>query len=169
MSERPENLPALDLGRVNEIEGLLRHQSSVHFSSARAHESMWMLHAFAETALKAAQSDDRCAWCGDRIDDDDDGWRSAEDFGGTGTGGLSEALWCEGGPDHRHSPDPPRPPRDEATVKAEALQEAAADWDRADQDGSIGDFADKHYRAGQNLPSLWLHHRADALLNGSNS
>lgn len=48
-------------------------------------------------------------------------------------------------------------------VKAETLQEAAAAWDQADADGSIGDFADVHYRAGQNLPSLWLHHRADAL------
>lgn len=51
MSERPKDLPPLDLERVNEIRDLLRYQSSVHFSSDRAHQSMWMLHAFAEAAL----------------------------------------------------------------------------------------------------------------------
>jgi transposase-like protein len=51
--------------------------------------------------------------------------------------------------------------RDEAEVKAEALREAAEAWDQADRDGSIGAFADKHYSAGHNLPSLWLHHRAE--------
>lgn len=52
------------------------------------------------------------------------------------------------------------------TAAAEALQAAATAWDQADEDGSIGEFANEHYRAGQNLPSLWLHHRAAELASG---
>jgi hypothetical protein len=47
MSDRPENLPTLDQVRLREIRDLLRHESSIKFYSARAHESMWMLYAAA--------------------------------------------------------------------------------------------------------------------------
>lgn len=48
MSDRPKDLPPLDANRINEIRDLLTYESSISFQSARAHESMWMLHNFAE-------------------------------------------------------------------------------------------------------------------------
>lgn len=48
----------------------------------------------------------RCVYCLVEISDyDDDGpWSAQGDFGGTGTGALSERHWCEESPDHEHAP-----------------------------------------------------------------
>lgn len=45
-----------------------------------------------------------CAYCEGGIEqrDDDFDWWSTGDFGGTGTGALTEALYCLDSPDHRH-------------------------------------------------------------------
>lgn len=48
MSDRPKDLPPLDANRIAEIRNLLTYESSISFQSARAHESMWMLHDYAE-------------------------------------------------------------------------------------------------------------------------
>lgn len=63
----------------------------------------------------------RCAHCGDPIDqfDDDSHWTSLGEFGGTGTGALSERVWCVEAANHEHSPDAERPLLDRgALVKA---------------------------------------------------
>jgi dATP/dGTP diphosphohydrolase len=47
-----------------------------------------------------------CQYCGDGITDYGDmtDWESTGDFGGTGTGALTERSWCAEAPDHKHSP-----------------------------------------------------------------
>jgi len=51
MGERPKDLPPLTLERLGEIRALLYWESSISFSSGRAHEAMWMLVECAEEAL----------------------------------------------------------------------------------------------------------------------
>lgn len=44
-----------------------------------------------------------CVCCEGGISLDEDGqWRSTGDFGGTGTGALTEAYYCLDSPDHEH-------------------------------------------------------------------
>lgn len=51
MGERPKDLPPLTLERLGEIRALLYYESSIEFSSGRAHEAMWMLVEAAEELL----------------------------------------------------------------------------------------------------------------------
>lgn len=51
VGKRPDELPELTAIRLREIKDLLTHESSISFTSARAHESMWLLVAEAEESL----------------------------------------------------------------------------------------------------------------------
>lgn len=53
MGERPKDLPPLTLERLGEIRALLYYESSIEFSSYRAHEAMWMLVECAEEAFES--------------------------------------------------------------------------------------------------------------------
>lgn len=88
---------------------------------------------------------ERCAYCGDEIDDATGTWRSLGDFGGTGTGGLVERFWCADAPDHKHSPLP-APAEDDPIEALARVRVFLQTWDKGDQVASCVSHRDGTHR-----------------------